>query len=78
MNGHEPEHLKRRKKQSSAEHISHGQSVGFDLDEYNVLIGIDVRAVSPSEAMLAAIKEMGLRGPEAYCFHVEHLQSGKK
>jgi hypothetical protein len=28
--------------------------------------------------MLAAIEEMGLRNPEAFCYHVEHLQSGRK
>jgi len=28
--------------------------------------------------MAAAIAEMGLRNPEFYCFHVEHLRTGRK
>ena len=51
---------------------------GFDPEGYNVRTGIDVAAVSPGAAMLAAIEEMGLRNPEAFCYRVEHLQSVRK
>jgi len=37
-----------------------------------------VKADGPGTAMVAAIEEMGLRVPESYCFHVEHLRTGRK
>lgn len=61
-----------------SEHVSQEQDLDFGPDQYNVQTGIDVSADGPGAAMLAAIKEMELRDPEAFCFHVEHLRSGRK
>jgi len=64
--------------QSSTMPTSSGRDSGFGPDEYNVRTGIDVAAEGPGAATLAAIEEMALRNPEAFCYHVEHLQSGRK
>jgi hypothetical protein len=53
-----------------------GSDVG--LNEYNVRTGIDVLADGPSTAVLTAIKEMGLRDAEAFCYQVDHLPSGRR
>ena len=58
--------------------VSPPRTNNFGPNQYNVHTGIDVAADGPGAAMLAAIKEMELRNPEAFCYHVEHLQSGKK
>lgn len=70
-----------RRKTAGAGHWSSAapsQAAGFGANEYNVRTGIDVEAKGPDGAMLAAIQEIGIRNPEAFCFHVEHLQSGRK
>lgn len=64
--------------QTSTVPTSPGHDSGFGPSEYNVRTGIDVAAEGPGAATLAAIEEMALRNPEAFCFHVEHLQSGRK
>ncbi|MGP8270909.1 MAG: hypothetical protein ACLQLH_12625 [Terracidiphilus sp.] len=67
-----------RKDASSTPGIPTGQGEDFAQREYNVRTGIDVSADGPGVAILAAIEEMGLQNPEAFCYHVEHIQSGRK
>ncbi|MGA2086022.1 MAG: hypothetical protein ABSG60_10930 [Terracidiphilus sp.] len=78
MNGGDLVDLECQNSQRFSEHVLPERDVDFGPEEYNVQTGIDVSADGPGAAMLAAIKEMELRNPEAFCYHVEHLQSGKK
>jgi len=78
MNEDGPVNLEGQNDQSSVKHFLPEQDSGFGPDDYSVQTGIDVSADGPGAAMLAAIEEMGLRNPEAFCYHVEHLQSGRK
>lgn len=70
--------LEGRCDQFSVERVWPMQDSGFEPNDYNVRTGIDVKAHGPGAAMVAAIEEMGLRAPESYCFHVEHLQTRRK
>jgi len=78
MNGEKPANLEERRGRCSAEIVSIVRDSGFRQDEYNVRTGIDVKAYSPGAAMAAAVEGMGLRAPESFCFHVEHLRTGKR
>jgi hypothetical protein len=78
MNEGKPSNLEGRCGRSSTELVSAVVDSGFGLDDYNVRTGIDVRADGPGAAMAAAVEEMGLRDAESFCFHVEHLRTGRK
>jgi hypothetical protein len=78
MNEEKRANLEGRRDQSYAEHVWPVQDSGFGPDDYYVSTGIDVKADGPGAAMVSAIEEMGLRDPECYCFHVDHLRTGRK
>lgn len=78
MNGGETVNCKSQTNRRFSEHALPEQEKEISLDEFNVRTGIDVSADSPGAAVLAAIKEMEIRDPEAFCFEVGHLQSGRK
>jgi len=78
MDKEKPTNLEGLCGQFSAERVWPVQDSGFEPTEYTVRTGIDVKADGPGTAMVAAIEEMGLRVPESYCFHVEHLRTGRK
>jgi hypothetical protein len=78
MNGEAPADFGEQRGRYSTKPVSTVEDSGFDEDDYNVRTGIDVKADGPGAAMAAAIKEIGLRDAESFCFHVKHLRTGKE
>jgi len=78
VSGDEQVSFERRNTQGSIEHTVPVRDSCFGPDEYNVRTGIDVKAKGPEAAMVAAVKKMGLKHAEGFCFHVEHLRTGRK
>ncbi len=63
---------------SPAPSVTRIDDLGFGMRDYCVTTGFDVEADGPGAAMLAAVQMSQIQNPEACCFHVEHLRTGRK
>lgn len=78
MNAERPIRADQAEGRGPAKDSSRLADSGFGPSEYSVRTGLDVTADNPATATLAAVEQMRLRDPEAFCFHVEHLRTGRR